>query len=78
MKYGEFTEKVAEAKVPRGWPFGPGVCAVSPHWTIVLSAPAPSMVMHDFNWGMVTFSLEISHFWAVKKFDHLGENAKQK
>lgn len=58
MKYGAFTAKVAEAKVPRGFPLGPGVCAVSPHWTMVFSAPAPSMVMKAFIGGILTFSLK--------------------
>lgn len=52
------TAKVAEAQVPIGCPLGPRVWAVSPHWTIVLSAPAPSMVMNDLNGGMLTFSLD--------------------
>lgn len=60
IKYGEFTPKVAEAKVPRGSPLGPGAPAVSFHRTTVFSAPAPCIVINDFDLGIVTFSLQIN------------------
>jgi hypothetical protein len=57
-KYCAFTAKVAELNVPRGRPLGPvGESAVSPHCTIVLSAPAPSRVMNARIAEMLTFSL---------------------
>ena len=57
-KYCAFTANVAELNVPRGRPLGPvGESAVSPHCTIVLSAPAPSRVMNARIGEMVTFSL---------------------
>ena len=56
-KKGELTAKEADLKVPMGLPLGSCVCAVSPHCTIVLSAPSPSIVMNAFIGGMFTFSL---------------------
>jgi hypothetical protein len=57
-KYCAFTAKDAELNVPRGRPLAPvGESAVSPHCTIVLSAPAPSRVMNARIAEMLTFSL---------------------
>ena len=56
----ELTANVAEPNVPMGLPQDPAVSAVSPHCTIVLSAPAPSRVMNARIAEMLTFSLRHS------------------
>ena len=76
-KKGEFTAKEAELKVPMGLPFVSGVCAVSPHSTIVVSAPSPSIVTNDFIGGMFTFSLHPFPLSVLLYFLNLITNLKK-
>lgn len=55
----EFTANVAEPNVLMGLPQDPGMSAVSPHCTTVLSAPAPSTLTNARIGDMFTFSLQI-------------------